>query len=98
MFLGWRRQRWEFYGAVCVTVANGLLPRKDRHSWQTSDFTALVKPPPKWRKRAKSGFNVLKIVFCGNGNQASSDHPPAPETVEPSSGEPGASESILVTT
>ena len=65
MFLGWRRQRWEFFGALCVTVANGSLTRRDRRSWQTSDFTVLVKPPPKWRKKAKSGLIVLKTLFCG---------------------------------
>ena len=66
IFLGWRRQRWEFVGAMCVTVANGLLPRKDDHSWQTSDFTSLVKPPPRWRKKIKDELERLKAVFCGN--------------------------------
>jgi len=75
MFLGWRRQRWEFFGSLCVTVANGLLPRKDSQSWQTSDFTILVKPPPKWRKKAKSGLERLKAFFR---HEPPSDSEPAP--------------------
>ena len=63
MFLGWRRQRWEFFGTLCSVSANGLLPRKDDRSWQTSDFTPLVKPAPRWRKRVKSGLERLKTLF-----------------------------------
>jgi len=45
-------------------VANGLLPRTDRRSWQASDFTVLVKPAPRWRKRKKKGgIDALKM-FC----------------------------------
>ena len=65
MFLGWRRQRWEFFGALCVAVANGLLPRKDSRPWQASDFTVLVKPPPRWRKKGKSGREALRAAFPG---------------------------------
>jgi len=64
MFLGWRRQRWEFFGTLCVAVANGLLPRTDRRPWQASDFTVLVKPAPRWRKRKKKGGVDALKMFC----------------------------------
>ena len=76
MFLGWRRQRWEFFGTLCVAVANGLLPRNDRRPWQTSDFTTLVKPAPRWRKKVKAAVSVLKAIFC-DGNPPPGNKPPA---------------------
>jgi len=78
MFLGWRRQRWEFFGTLCVTTANGLLPRKDKQSWQTSDFTVLVKPPPRWRKKVKSGLARLKALFCREAAPAENEPPDKP--------------------
>ena len=78
MFLGWRRQRWEFFGTLCVTAANGLMPRTDRRSWQASDFTTLAKPPPKWKKKLKAAADTLKALFCGGklppGNMKAKPH------------------------
>jgi len=83
MFLGWRRQRWEFFGTMCVAVANGLLPRKDNRSWQTSDFTILVKPPPKWRKKKQSDLERLRFMFRRESAASDDEPPPAPTSPDP---------------
>ena len=71
MFLGWQRQRWEFFGALCVATANGLLPWMDKRSWRAADFTPLAKPPPRWRKKLKSAAEAFKAAFCGRGEAPS---------------------------
>lgn len=73
IFTGWRRYRWEFTGHICVVTANGLLPRKDRRSWQLSDFTNLVKAPAKWKARITAAAGLLKALFCGGPPPESKD-------------------------
>lgn len=64
LFTGWRRHRWEFAGQLCVIAANGLLPRKDRRSWQLHDFTPLAKPPARWKSKLSAAADVIKSLFC----------------------------------
>lgn len=75
---GWRRAQWEFHGHTCAVIANGLLPRKDKRSWQLADFTSLFKPAAKWKARLRSAADLLKAVFCGVPMQQPAP-PPVPE-------------------
>ena len=63
LFTGWRRHRWEHAGQLAVTLANGLLPRKDRRSWRPSDFTSLFKPPPCWKPKGDGLRERLEMAL-----------------------------------
>lgn len=79
IFTGWRRHRWEHTGQICLTVANGLLPRKDRRSWRLTDFCALFKPPPKWKAVGAALKDTLMGLFCRPPVEAE----PSPEDSKP---------------
>ena len=64
IFTGWRRHGWEQTGHLCATLANGLLPRRDRRAWRLSDFSTLFKPPPRWKATAAAFAEIMQRAFC----------------------------------
>ena len=82
MFTGWRRHWWEHTGHLCVTIANGLLPRKDRRSWRLIDFCSLFKPPARWKARGNAFAEALIGAFCQPPPEAD-PAPVCPQAEEP---------------
>ena len=83
VFTGWRRHRWEHTGQICITVANGLLPRRDRRSWHLTDFCSLFKPPQRWKAVGAALADTLKGLFCRKPDLAM-ENPTEEASSEPS--------------